>query len=205
MAVEPSQFFNEPAKAIRKDTLPPVAALVMETLGTLTRARLDLEWKLRVCRTDPGDEIEAAFELTPPHREVLLHMLGEFDSPLSASLRASAAAIAGPLRLQEAVPILRGMALDANEDRRTRLNAIGSYISLNAAAAADDLRTLLHSGDADARAAALTAALQTDEPALVSIARNQLRSEQHERVRAIITRRFPALRAELSTKRREGA
>jgi HEAT repeat protein len=198
MAIEP--ILNEPGKATRNDIVPRFDALVPATLDALTRARLELEWKLRVCRTDPSDELQP-IEFTPQQREVLLRMLGETDSPLSASLRASAAAIAGPLRLVEAVPLLRAMALDANEDRRTQLHAIASFISLSAADAAEDLKTLLRSGDAFARAAALTAAIQTGEPVLESIAHVHLQHEQNESVRSIVARRIPSLTRELSTKK----
>jgi hypothetical protein len=123
-------------------------------------------------------------------------MLSEADSPHSASLRASAAAVAGPLKLSEAAATLRKMAIDEKEDRRTRLHAIESYLSLKGARARD-LTIILNSHSPMVRAAALVAALR--EPSLENIARSKLQKEKDPGVRAAVTRRVPSLNRDVAT------
>jgi hypothetical protein len=126
-------------------------------------------------------------------------MLSEIDSPLSASLRAAAAAVAGPLKLTEATPLLRSMAVDEKEDRRTRLHAIESYISLGGASAARDLRIILRSRDPLAKSSALVAALRTGEPDLTKVAHAHLQRERNAGVRTLVSRRVSGINMETAT------
>ncbi len=198
MGIEPSKYYNEPLGAAWRDVIPRGDKLRPERLGTMVDVRIQLESELRVCGVAPQEKLKT-IRITTAHRKVLVLMLAENDSPSSASLRAAAAAVAGPLRLSEAAPALRSMALDEKEDRRTRLHAIESYISLSGASGSPDLKTMLRSRDPIARTAALIAALRTEAPVLAKIARGHLHKEKHPGVAAAVTRRVPSFNMELAT------
>lgn len=188
MGIERSKLYNEPLEAVRKDVVPAAAKIRPERFGAAVQARIELELGLRVCGVEPQSRLET-FQFTHVHRRVLVRMLSETDSPLSASLRAAAAAAAGPLKLTEAASVLRRMAVDEKEDRRTRLHAIESYISLGLASTARDLGRILRSRDPLARSSALIAALRTDTPHLIKIARAHLHREKDAGIRALVSRR----------------
>jgi len=198
MAIERSKLYNEPLSAARKDVVPAVGKIYPERLGAVIQARLELESRLRVCATEPQSDL-GTLHFAAVHRRVLVRMLSETDSPLSASLRAGAAAAAGPLKMTEAAPVLRMMALDEKEDRRTRLHAIESYVALRTAAVSRDLWQILKSRDPLARASALVAALRTDAPHLTTIAHAHLRREKNESVKSLVNRRVNALTMDSAT------
>lgn len=192
MTIDHSNHFNEPVDVVWKDVVPPQARFRPERLGATVQARIELESQFRVCGADPQTR-RSAIEFTPTHRKVLVLMLSESDSPFSASLRAVAAATAGPLRLTEAARVLRDMAVDENEDRKTRLHAIESYLSLAPAGTARDLATILRSPDPMARSAALVAAFRTGSAQLMRIAQAHLREEKDAGVRSRVQRRVSVL------------
>lgn len=192
MTIERSKHYNEPVEATWKDVVPPSARLRPERFGAALQARMELESQLRVCGADPQSR-RTTIQFTPVHRKVLVLMLSESDSPLSASLRAAAAATAGPLKLAEAGPVLRSMAVDENEDRKTRLYAIESYISLAGAGTARDLSTILRSRDPMARTTALVAAFRTASAQLIRAAYAHLQKEKDAGVKTIVQRRVSAL------------
>lgn len=198
MGIERSKLYNEPQQVAWRDVVPASAKVRPEALGTAVHARIQLESELRVCGAEPQDRLKR-LEFTAVHRRVLLRMLSENDSPLSASLRAAAAATAGPLKLAEAAPVLRSMALDEKEDRRTRLHAIESYISLAGAGTPRDLSAILRSRDPIARSAALVAAYRTNSPQLTKIAHSHLQREKNAGVRAQVSRRVSVLNLETAT------
>jgi len=198
MGIERSKLYNEPLEAAWRDVVPAAAKVRPERLGAAVQARIELESGLRVCGVEPQSRL-GTLQFTPVHRRVLVRMLSETDSPLSASLRAAAAAAAGPLKLTEAAPVLRSMAVDEKEDRRTRLHAIESYISLGAASAARDLGAILRSRDPLARSSALVAALRTDAPHLTKIAHAHLQREKDAGIRALVSRRVSGLNMETAT------
>jgi HEAT repeat protein len=200
MGIERSKLYNEPLEVAWRDVAPAAARIRPERLGAAVQARMDLESGLRVCGVEPQARL-GTLQFTSVHRRVLVRMLSETDSPLSASLRAAAAAAAGPLKLTEAAPVLRKMAVDEKEDRRTRLHAIESYISLGGASAARDLAAILRSRDPLARSSALVAALRTDAPPLVKIARAHLQREKDAGIRALVSRRVSGLNMETATVR----
>ena len=198
MGIEPSKLHNEPLAAAWKDIVPAEAAIRRERLGATIQARIELESTLRVCGVEPQDKT-GGISYTSAHRKVLVRMLLEADSPLSASLRAAAAATAGPLKLTEAAPVLRLMSIDEKEDRRTRLHAIESYISLVGAKAARDLGVILRSRDPLARSTALVAALRTNAAPLTKIAEIHLQTERDAGVKALVNRRVSSLNQETAT------
>ncbi|HYN24868.1 MAG TPA: hypothetical protein VES69_07470 [Pyrinomonadaceae bacterium] len=104
--------------------MPKVRRAAIRSLSPVVRARIQLEASLRVCGVDPAPKVT---KFTAVHRRVLLAMLSKVDSPVSASLRARAADVTGTLRIREAAPVLRRMALDEQEDLQTRLNSVCSY------------------------------------------------------------------------------
>jgi hypothetical protein len=198
VGIERAKFYNEPLDVAWKDISPAAGRLRPERLGAAVQARIELESALRVCGVEPQGRL-GTLQFTPVHRRVLVRMLSENDSPLSASLRASAAAAAGPLKLAEAAPVLRSMAVDEKEDRRTRLNAIESYVSLGGAGASRDLSAILRSRDPLARATALVAALRTDSPQLTRIAHAHLEKEKDEGIRLLVSRRVSGLNMDSAT------
>src|SRR5437016_2643052 len=141
MGIERSKLYNEPLEVVWRDVVPASAKVRPERLGAAVQARIQLESELRVCGLEPQDRLKRP-QFTPVHLRVLVRMLSETDSPLSASLRAAAAATAGPLKLAEAAPVLRSMAVNEKEDRRTRIHAIDSYISLAGKGTARDLSAI---------------------------------------------------------------
>jgi len=135
-------YYNEPFPDVA-DRIPDLPDVEPKTLPATVQTRLFLESELRVCgltRPTPGSSFTAS------QRRVLLTMLREADSPLSASLRLRATAAAGAARLTEAIPQLRSMALDDDEDLSTRLAAIDSYVSLAQVDSSRDVAKLLQSG-----------------------------------------------------------
>jgi hypothetical protein len=189
MAIKRSAYYNEPRTARRGDRMPKLAPTVPRGLDRLVRARLEVESALRVC----GNERGPAFRLRAGHLQVLVAMLSEADSPLSASLRARAAAAAGPLKLSKAAPALRAIALNEDEDLLTRLNAVGSYIQIRGRRAAEDVKTLLRSQDPMVRASVYVAALNASDM-LAEIAERRFRAERDSRVKTHVARRVPRLR-----------
>jgi hypothetical protein len=198
MGIERPKSYNEPVEAAGRDVMPASARVRPERLGAAVHARLMLESQLRICGVQPKETIKSV-EFGPAHRKVLVRMLSEVDSPLSASLRSAAAAAAGRLRLAEAAPLLRAMATDENEDARTRLHAIDSYIALAGAKAARDLKAILSSSDPVARSTALIAALRTNLPQLAKLAHAHLQKEKDAGVRTRVVRNVSALNMETTT------
>lgn len=198
MGIERSKLYNEPLEVAWRDVVPAAARIRPERLGAAVQARIELESRLRVCGVEPQSGL-GTLQFTAVHRRVLVRMLSEADSPLSASLRAAAAAAAGPLKLTEAGPVLRGMAVDEKEDRRTRLHAIESYISLGGASVARDLSAILRSRDPLARSSALVGALRTGAPRLAKIAHAHLQREKNAGIRALVSRRVSGLNMETAT------
>jgi hypothetical protein len=190
MGVKPTKFYNEPTVKRGRDVTPRFPRLVTRSLGAIVRARLELEHHLRVCGLDNS---EKAIAFTPRHQRVLLAMLVEADSPLSSSLRARAAGVAGALRLAAAGPLLRRLALDENEDLQTRLNAVYSYIWIRGNSAIKDFRKLFQSKEILVRTSAYLAALQSKAPRVVTAAEEHLKKERNPTVRGMITRRVPRL------------
>ena len=198
MGIERSKFYNEPLDTAWRDAVPVAARIRPERLGAAVQARIELESGLRMCGAEPQNRM-GTLQFTSVHRRVLVRMLSEIDSPLSASLRAAAAAVAGPLKLTEATPLLRSMAVDEKEDRRTRLHAIESYILLGGASVARDLRIILRSRDPLAKSSALVAALRTGEPNLTKLAHAYFQRERNAGVRALVSRRVSGINMETAT------
>ncbi len=198
MTIEKPSYFNEPVDMLWQDVVPRTARFRLERLPEIVRARLELESRLRICGSDAHGR-DATFALTRAHHLVLVKMLTESESPLSSSLRAAAAAAAGALKLKQAVPLLRAMAIDENEDRRTRLNAISSYFASAPKGGTADLKSILRSRDALARSMALVAAMETGSAALRKVALAHLRRERDSGVRAQVHRRVNELNMATAT------
>ena len=160
------------------------------TLSPMVRTRLEVEQALSQCGNDDRSK---AFHFTTARRTVLLAMLREQDSPLSASLRADAAMVAGALDDRRFVRPLRTLALDAREDLETRLNAIGSYLRLAGARAARDLPALFAAKNPTVRRAAYLGAFNSSAPQCVAVAEKRFVRETDTRVRSAVVRRIPSL------------
>ena len=98
MAIKDVAKYNEPGKSSRGDRVPKLVQISARALEPVVRARLEVENTLRVC----GNERAPAFRFTARHQQALVAMLRETDSPVSASLRARAAAAVGPLKIAKA-------------------------------------------------------------------------------------------------------
>jgi hypothetical protein len=194
MAIRDVAKYNEPGKPSRADRVPKVARISGRALGPTVRARLELERTLRVC----GNDRSPAIRYSDAHRQALVAMLREADSPLSASLRAHAAGAAGPLKISKAAPLLRAMALADEEDLLTRLNAAASYLRIRGRRAAGELTSLLRVKHPLVRAALYVTALNA-EPALASAAARRFKSERDARIKGYVLRRVPSVRRDSQT------
>lgn len=202
MTIETSAVYNEPRPAPFRDLVPALPRFRAETLKTPVQARLQLESHLRSCGLAQKDTSDR-FRGTKAQQQVMLHMLAEADSPLSASLRASVAAMAGAANLTLAAPLLRRMVRDEKEDRRTRLGAIHSFVALSKERALAELKVVLRSSDGLVRAAAIVAAFRSGTPKLVGLAQAAFERERDVGVRQALVRRVPKLSAETSTSESE--
>lgn len=182
--------YNEPLPRPRGDRVPRVPTVGPRRLERVVRARLELERSLRECANGPT---RRPLSLTAAHRTALLAILSETDSPLAASLRARAAAVVGPMKLEQAAPALRRMVLDEGDDLQTRLNAAGSYLTIRGRAAVRDIPLLLRSREPAVRAAVYLGALRSPVSQLVEAARGRFVKESDARVRAMVSRRLPGL------------
>ena len=134
------------------------------------------------------------------HAKVYMAMVLESDSPLSASLRAQAAGVVGHLKISEAKPILKTMAMDEREDLRTRLNAIGSYIQLSGFAAASEVRQLFQDNNVLVRSFSYMVSMKSPDSQLAALAERQFNDEKDPRVRSMVTRKFPMRNTESMTR-----
>lgn len=197
MGIQPVGVYNEPSLRPRGDRVPKGKPFAPGRLDPLVRARLELERELRVCANRP---MSKAFHLTDAHAQVLLAMLTEVDSPMSASLRARAAGVVGAIGLTKAAPTLRKMALDEEEDAQTRLNAAASYTMLRKRAATDDVSDMLESKEPLLRTAVYVAALMSGDSHLIDLAEARYQKEDDLSVRRQVTHRVPSLVAEARTR-----
>ena len=83
-----SAYYNEPTAAPKGDSIPKLKPIDKKKLGNLVNTRLELESNLRVCGLDKS---KGTIKTTSAYRKVLMSMLAELDSPLSASLRSRVA------------------------------------------------------------------------------------------------------------------
>jgi HEAT repeat protein len=153
-----------------------------------------------VCGVGPQSE---SLKFTTVHAAVLLVMLQEFDSPLAARLRAQAAGWAGSFELKEAIPILRELILDEDDDLQTRLNAIPSYIGMMGDQAYDVLDQLLTSDHPTIRTSVYAEALSDRRRKIAGLALARLKTETPQ-VYAAVLRRAPLLQERDSTNEAKG-
>jgi HEAT repeat protein len=175
----------------RGDRFPAGVDITKAKLSRTIRVRFELERLLRRCANEPVDK---SIRLTDLHVKVLLAMLTEYDSPLSASLRASAAGVVGAAGITEAAPLLRRMALDEGEDPQTRANAADSFIRLGVRVTSADLTRLLDSDSPRINATACIAALESGNDRLVALAETWYRKGDGDEARQRVQRRVPRLR-----------
>ena len=183
--------------ARRGDRLPSPATVPVARLSAVVKARLELERHLRVCANGP---LGPQFRFTVTHARVLIQMLSELDSPLSAALRARAAGVVGALRLERAVPLLRRIALDEKDDIQTRLNAVTSLILLHPRGIARDVAKLLESTDAHLRATVYVAAVRSDDARLRKLAEERYAKEKDRTVLRHVALRAPWLQSVSQTR-----
>lgn len=183
MGIKDIAVYNEPAREPSGDVVPRLPRVAVEVLEPVVRVRLELERELRQCAHGGAQQVEFA----PEAHEVVLKMLAEADSPLSASLRARAAVLAGPLRLKRAVPLLRKMALDEKEDLLARVNATRSIVTLGVSAA--DFSALMKAKAWQVRAVALAVGMRSSSPATVALATAARATQRHKKVIAFVDRR----------------
>jgi hypothetical protein len=191
MARAQSPVYNESVVMPRGDRVPAGIDVAKVKLGRTIRVRFELERLLRQCANQPVDK---PIRLTDLHVKVLLAMLTEHDSPLSASLRAAAAGLVGAAGITEAAPLLRRMALDDAEDPLTRANAADSFIRLGGRVASADVTRLLDKGSPRIQAAVCIAALESGNDRLVALAESWYSKRDHDAVSERVQRRVPRLR-----------
>ena len=182
--------YNEPLIQPEGDVVPKLKSVRTATLGPRVAIRLNLEKSLRLCGlAKPGKSIR----ISPATRGVLLAMLREFDSPLSASLRARVAHAAGALKLTGAADVLRSIALDESEDLSTRIGAVRSCLQLGGHRSDNGLSKFLASRTWQVRAVAYVEALRSDDPARRAYAEKTFQRERPGRVKEFVGRRLPGL------------
>lgn len=191
--VDWSPIYNEPLAESPNDLTPKVAPAV--GLDALVKVRLELEDMLRCC----GNDQSAPLEFGALHAKVFVAMVSESDSPLSASLRAQAAGVVGHLKIDDAKPILKTMAMDEKEDLRARLNAIGSYIQLSGFTAASEVRQLFQDNSMLVRSVSYLVSMKSPDSQLAALAEREFKKEKSPRVRSMVTRQFPERNTESMT------
>jgi hypothetical protein len=194
MATKSVAHYNEPRRSSRADRVPKLAQIQTRVLSPIVRARLEMERTLRIC----GNDQTPALRFSAAHKQSLIAMLREADSPKSASLRARAAAAVGPLKLARAASPLRAMVMNDEEDLQTRINAVSSYVLIRGRRAAGELSTLLRAKHPLVRATIYINALRS-ERALADVAARRFKSERDTRLKAYVLRRLPALQAQGAT------
>jgi hypothetical protein len=193
MAINAEAQYNEPLAPSRSDVVPRMQRLRVKNLSSSVRTRMEVERDLSRCG---NDERAKTFPYTLARRTALFAILLENDSPLSAWLRADAAAVAGGLGDRRFVGPLRQMALDEHEDLETRLNAISSYLQLAPGRAVTDLEKLLASKSALIRRTAYLNAFRSKVPQFVSVAEERFRHERDSSVRSVVSRKISTLQSD---------
>jgi len=188
-----SPVYNEPLLKRRNDWSPKLQQI--GGMHPIIKARLELEKTLRMCGNDP----EKPLKIKKTHVKVLLAMLSETDSPLSASLRARSAGIVGFMKIKEAAKILREMALK-DDDIQTRLNAISSFIRISGYATKRDVQQLVKNNNKHIRVVTYIAAMRSSDKRLVEATELLYKKESDEDVRYMVTRRVPKLQSESTAK-----
>jgi hypothetical protein len=191
--IKKSPIYNEPIPRHRGDRIPKLRRI--GRLDPIVRIRLELENTLRVC----GNSSERPLKLGKMHIPVLMAMLSETDSPLSASLRARTAGVVGFMKIKEAAPALTRIALNEDENIQTRLNAIGSFIKIRGYAAMKDVNLLVQDKNKLVRVATYLAAMKSDDLRLAEAAEILYKKESDKGVRYMVTRRIPKLKSESMT------
>jgi hypothetical protein len=199
MAKTPEPVYNEPVRSPRGDVVPAVKRITR--LPPMVKARLEIELELRRCGLEPR---KRPFRYTRAHKTVLVKLLSEFDAPKTASLRARAAGVAGPLKLTEAAAHLRSIALDNDEDFATRFHAITSYVKLRPESSMPFVARLLRSKDAWIRAVTQVAALRSTDQKVAAIGRSGWTRERNQRVQRWVVGRVPSMVASDRTARDRG-
>jgi hypothetical protein len=189
--------YNEPLLARRGDVIPRIRNVGRRGIDATVRCRLTLEQNLRLCGLSKSTPRLAA---TAQVKTILLAMLDETDSPVSASLRARATALAGTLGVKSAAPVLGRIAADETEDLATRMGAVHSYFQLSEGAATAALRKILASKVWQVRAYAYRAAMNGKSTALRASAAKRFEAERDDRVAAYVSRFVPAILAEQATR-----
>ena len=118
---EKRPVYNEPVIRRSRDVVPRLRGVSLARIESPVRIRLTLEQNLRVCGL--AKPSRRRMPLNAQTHRVVLAMLSEADSPLSASLRARAAVLAGALNIKAAAPVLGRIAADETEDLATRIGA----------------------------------------------------------------------------------
>lgn len=187
---------NEPAIKRPGDMVPALKRVRVAGLGLIIGTRLRLESDLRVCGlAKPG----RSRPLTSAGRKVLLAMLREKDSPLSASLRMRATAHLGPAGVKAAAPLLRRIALDESDDLATRLGAVSSYFQLAQDQGVATFLTLVRSPLPLIRAASMAEAVNSRSRRLRDTGQSALAAERNDQVKAYVRYRVKMLRGEKTT------
>jgi hypothetical protein len=181
--------YNEPTPVRTRDIVPKTPRIATQRLNATVRTRLTLERRLRrVCGlAKPGPSIVANAQI----RRLMLTMLDEADSPMSASLRARVAEIAGALGVTQGAPKLGRIAANEDEDLATRLGAVQSYFTLTEGRASAVLHKVLASKVWQVRACAYSQVLNGRFTSLREFALNRFKREKNAAVSAYV-RRFAA-------------
>jgi hypothetical protein len=187
MTISGNVVINEPRSTRHGDIVPLVEGDPLRSIPPLVQARLELEGHLRLCGLARSAPV---LKFGDAHAIVLEKMLHELDSPLSASLRARAAALAGALGLQGLVPNLRAIVLDEQEDAATRVAALGSVVRIGGATEREAVAASLRSADPKIRAAAYGCAAASRVEALGTLAREHAAKESDPGLRSWATRKL---------------
>jgi hypothetical protein len=185
--------YNEPLVISKGDYVPRVSKVKVKQLSATVRARLEVEIELSRCGNEESD---AAFRFNAVRRKALLAILAESDSPLSASLRADAASVAGGIKDKKIQSAVRKIALDEKEDLETRLNAVSSFINLAGSEASKDIDLILSSKDLQVRRTGYVSALRSRVPEHVAVASEKFKQQRNNRIKNIITRKIPTFQGD---------
>ena len=187
---------NESSIQSRGDKMPIVPKSDFQRLPLIVKARLEIEKNFGFC---PVGKQRPSVKWSKLHKQALGIMMTESDSPLSASLRAFSASIAGHLAITGSIPELIKIFLDKNEDLRTRVNATQSLLKFAEQGKIKNTAQIFESSALQLRFIALKYALDSKNRSLYAIGTKYLLKEKNKEMIEILTKRYETLSMKYST------
>ena len=187
---------NEPILGYSGDSMPKMAGSKFDLLPPIVKARLEIEKNRAFC---PADKKPAGIKWNIYHKKVLGIMLMESDSPVSASLRAYAAGIMGPLNIASSIRQLTTICFDINEDQQTSINAVHSLLKLAEKGKAKTTSWILQIPEPGIRLLALKFTLGSSNKTLVALGKKYLSKEKNKEIIEILGNSYQSFNMRYST------